>query len=129
MILLDTCAIIWDALDPEQLSRAARDVIEQHQAELVSCDISLWEIAMLMRKGLLQVDVPAAEFLRLAIDARSLRVQPITPAIAERSVGLGAALSGDPADRIIAATSVQMGAPVVTADRVLRDSPVLDTIW
>jgi PIN domain nuclease of toxin-antitoxin system len=129
VILLDTCAVIWDALDSAQLTKRALDSIERHADELLICDISLWEIAMLMRKGRLQVEAPAAEFLRLVLDARSYRVLPITPEIAERSTGFGSALSADPADRLIAATAVQMNAPVVTADRNLRDCGLIETVW
>ena len=50
-------------------------------------------------------------------------------AIAELSVNFGSQISSDPADRLIAATSVLRNAPVVTADRNLRDAPMVETIW
>ncbi|GEM_PF-4016531 len=33
MIILDTCAIIYDALNPKQLSKAAKHCIEQYEKE------------------------------------------------------------------------------------------------
>ena len=49
MIVLDTCAIIWDALDASRLTPKAEKAIEQNAGELVICDISIWEIAMLIK--------------------------------------------------------------------------------
>ena len=129
MILLDTCALIWDALAPGQLSAAAATAIERHEGELVICDISMWEIAMLIEKGRLEVAAPAAEFIRLALRSRNYNVQEITPEIAELSARLGSELSADPADRLIAATSILLNAPLLTADERLRSAEVIRTIW
>src|SRR5712672_1594606 len=106
MIILDTCAVIFDALTPERLTEVARGAIERADAagELACCDISLWEIAMLAERGRIDPGTDVVKFLHLALAARSLRVLPITPEIAALSVSLG--LHGDPADRLIAATAV-----------------------
>lgn len=129
MILLDTCALIWDALDPGRLSHPAKAAIERNEDELVICDISLWEIAMLIAKGRLLVDATAAGFLDLVLRARNLRVQAITPEIAQLSATLDASLGGDPADRLIAATALTLNAPLVTADSRLLRAGLLRTIW
>jgi len=45
MILMDTCAIIWDALEASKLSDQAVSAIEKadkHNALIIS-DISIWE--------------------------------------------------------------------------------------
>lgn len=131
MILLDTCAIIWDALNQDQLTARARTAInkaDQHNA-LVICDISLWEIAMLIKKGRLEIDTSAANFLQLFLQSRSVSVLPISPEIAELSTSFGADISSDPADRLIAATSVIHNAQLVTADEKLLRSEMVDTLW
>lgn len=53
MSVLDTCALIFDALAPDKQSKKALRAIEQGKkhGELACCDISLWEIAMLVQKG------------------------------------------------------------------------------
>ncbi len=58
MIVLDTHVIIQDALTPERLSKPAQAAIAQaNQGDgMIICDISLWEIAMLLQKGRLRVD-------------------------------------------------------------------------
>jgi PIN domain nuclease of toxin-antitoxin system len=129
VILLDTCAVIWDALEPHQLTPKAKKAIERHQDELIVCDISIWEIAMLIRKERLVVESTTSSFIRLLLEARNFQVQEITAEIAEQSVNFGPEISSDPADRLIAATSVLCNAPVVSADQNLRRSAMVETIW
>ena len=111
MILLDTCAIVWDALEPGKLTAAAKRAIERSGDELIICDISLWEIAMLISKKRLVVENTISGFTTLVLQARDFRVSEITPEIAELSVSFGAEISNDPVDRLIAATSIVMECP------------------
>jgi PIN domain nuclease of toxin-antitoxin system len=129
VIVLDTCAVIWDALDRSRLSSKATAAIGRHAEELVICDISLWEIAMLMEKRRLLIDESAAGFLRLLLRARNFFVQEITPEIAELSATLEASVGADPADRLIAATSIVLNAPLLTADTRLLRATEVRTIW
>jgi PIN domain nuclease of toxin-antitoxin system len=129
MILLDTCAIIWDALDPGKLSSDAANAINDADSGLIICDISIWEISMLIKRNRLSIDGTASEFVELALQARNYRIQEITPSIAELSVNLGHEINSDPADRLISATSILLQAPLVTADKNLRDASLIETIW
>lgn len=130
MILLDTCALIFDALTPERLSAVAREALDRGEAgEVLTCaDISLWEIAMLVSKGRLDPGADSATFCRLALDARGVRVLPITPEIALASTQLDLP-QGDPADRLIAATAVANQADLLTIDERLRESQEVRTLW
>lgn len=131
MIIMDTCTIIWDALEPSKLSQKAIKAIEnanKHQALIIS-DISLWEISMLIKRRRLEVDTTAANFLNLFLQSRNISVQSISPEIAELSVNFGDEINKDPADRIIAATSIILNAQLVTADENLRQSDMLETVW
>jgi PIN domain nuclease of toxin-antitoxin system len=56
-------------------------------------------------------------------------VKPITPEIAQLSASLSSTINKDPADRIIAATSIAEKADLVTADKQLRNTDQLKTIW
>lgn len=130
MILLDTCALIYDALDPARLGPRAARLIEE-EAEiggLVCSDMTLWETAMLAAKGRLSLPTSPGQFLTLALEARRIRVAPITPEIAEISCG-DRFHHADPADRIIAATGLALEAPIVTCDARLRDVRGLKTVW
>ena len=129
MILLDTCAIIWDAIDSGKLTSRTKKLIKQSEGQLLICDISIWEISMLIKKKRLVVDNSAAAFIKLLLQSRNYMVQEITPEIAELSVNFGPEMNNDPADRLIAATSVLANAPIVTADDNLRGSSLVETIW
>lgn len=130
MILLDTCALIFDALTPDRLSSAARKALDRGETEgaLACADISLWEIAMLVSKNRLDPGTDSATFCRLALDARGVRVLPITPEIAMVSTRIDLP-QGDPADRLIAATALAQAAVVVTVDQRLRRSDAVKTLW
>ncbi len=129
MILLDTCAIIWDALDASKLSPDARNTIELNERSLIICDISIWEIAMLIKRKRLVLDDTAAGFINLLLQSRNYFIQEITPEIAELAVNFGSEINNDPADRLIAATSILGNAPIVTADENLRGATMVETIW
>ena len=129
VIVLDTCAIIWDALDNSKLSPRAKNAIELNARELIISDISIWEISMLIKKRRLVVDDSASGFVHLVLQSRNYLVQEITPEIAELSVNFTSEVNNDPADRLIAATSILLSAPIVTADQNLREATVIETIW
>ena len=82
--------------------------------------IVLWEIAKLVQLGRLNLDLDDREVVRVL---NRLHVWPIDLAVARASTRLD--FKGDPADEIIAATSVVHGVPLVTRDRVIRSSNVV----
>lgn len=119
MILLDTHAFLWVALDLPKLGRAARRRIDQANAlgELAISAISYWELAMLADVGRIQfaTDVSA---LREASRRSGLVEMPIDGEIAIVAARLHG-LHGDPADRFIVATALCRQATLATADRKL----------
>ncbi|MBZ0098280.1 MAG: type II toxin-antitoxin system VapC family toxin [Taibaiella sp.] len=131
MILLDTCAIIWDALDQTKLTEKAKAAIakaDEHNALIIS-DISIWEISMLIKCSRIEVATTAANFINLFLESRNISVVSISPEIAELSTNFGSEINNDPADRIIAATSIIQNAQLITADLNLIQSSLIDTIW
>jgi PIN domain nuclease of toxin-antitoxin system len=131
VILMDTCAIIWDALDPSKLSNKATSSIEKADKNnaLIISDISIWEISMLIKKKRLEVNSTATTFINLFLQSRNISIQSISPEIAELSVNFDNTINSDPADRIIAATSIIYNAALVTSDKNLLENKQLDTIW
>tara|TARA_R110000868_G_scaffold158377_5_gene386453 strand:+ start:1740 stop:2135 length:396 start_codon:yes stop_codon:yes gene_type:complete len=131
MILMDTCAIIWDALERDKLSKNALNAINKADESnaLIISDISIWEISMLIKKKRIEVDTTAANFINLFLQFRSVSVQSISPEIAELSVNFNSEITNDPADRIIAATSIILNTQLVTADQNLIDSQMINTVW
>jgi len=79
--------------------------------------IVLWEISKLAQLGRISVDLEDREVCRVL---SSVHVWPITLDIARASTQLD--VRADPADELIAATSVVHGVPLITRDRKLRSS-------
>lgn len=130
MIVLDTHALIYDALTPARLSTRARKAIAlaHTDRELACSDISLWEIAILIARKRLNPVIDARQFLDDMIAARHVRVLPITAEIAVLSQS-DIFSHGDPADRLIAATARLHRAALITSDAKLRKLKEVTTIW
>lgn len=131
MVTVDTHIIIWEALEPGKLSKNARKAFEQANESdgIIFCDISLWEISMLLNKKRLEIDVSFLEFVEILRITRNYVFQAITPEIADISTKLSSGIISDPADRLISATSIFLNSALITADRNLRSSKLIDTIW
>jgi PIN domain nuclease of toxin-antitoxin system len=132
MILLDTHVLVWwvDG-DTRKLSRKARQALEQNstRSELLVASTSIFEIATLERRGRLRFKIPASEWLAQVRRLPEYRLEPLTDDIAERAGQFGDTFPGDPADRMIAATALLRGVPLVTYDERLRETGHLTTIW
>jgi PIN domain nuclease of toxin-antitoxin system len=130
MILIDTHVVLWLALEPARISRKAAAVIEEtrHRGEgLAISDMTLLEIAMIESKRRIQLSASLETFLT-EVESRFVAL-PISGRICVRAMGLSAAYPKDPADRIIGATALVEGIPLVTADSDIRGSKALRTIW
>ena len=131
MIVLDTHVIIWNALKPELLSREAKKMIAQaNKADGITfCEISLWEIAMLIHKDRLHIETSYLNFVNLLKAANKFVFKGITAEIAELSTKLPSEINNDPADRIISATAIVEKSALITADKNLRKARTIHTVW
>ena len=130
MILVDTHVVVWLALDQTQLSKNARAAIDDARRNgdgLAISGITLLELAALSSKGHIRLDISLESFLR-EVEARFI-VLPISSRACVRALGLPATYPKDPADRIIGATALVEGLSLLTADRAIRRSRALHTIW
>jgi PIN domain nuclease of toxin-antitoxin system len=123
--LLDTHILVWWHLDSAKLSRAQTQVLEdleeQGQPAGLSA-ISLRELAKMIQRGRLTVDMSLESWLAGIASHPLLTIFPLTPEIAADSVRLGDTFPGDPADQIIAATARHHGMKLLTADDRIRKS-------
>jgi PIN domain nuclease of toxin-antitoxin system len=130
VILVDTHVVAWLAFEQDQLSRKARAAIDDARKNgegLAISDITLFELAALVNRGRIRLDISLESFLQ-EVEARFV-VLPITGRACVRALGLPAAYPKDPADRIIGATALVEGLSLLTADREIRRSKALHTIW
>lgn len=129
MILLDTHVLIWARDNSPQLSRTAASAIRRARRSdgLAISTVSLWEFAVLLSRGRIQLYGTMDESIRLLING--VNVRPITPEIAALAAQFPDEYSRDPADRLIGGTARAEGLTLVTRDENIRRSPLLRTIW
>lgn len=119
-VLLDTHVVHWWSAEPERLSERAADLIDAADAVVVA-SITWYELAWLAGHGRIALTIPVDAWLdRLSRDVGTV-VAPWRTSLAAAS--LPASFAGDPADRLIYATALVRGYPLVTKDRRLRDHP------
>ena len=122
-LLLDTHVVHWWSAERRRISAPASAAIESAD-ELAVSDVTWWELAWLATHGRLTTTTPVLAWLRrLAAEVRTI---PITPAIAATAVDLPESFPGDPADRLIYSTAIEIGAQLVTKDERLRAHPAFD---
>ena len=131
LIVLDTHAWVWWLSRPEEISGRARETIEQAmevEAVFVS-SISCWEVSLLTARGRLELAIPVEDWIARSEAIPWLQFVPLDNRIALRSNRLPGEIHDDPADRIIIATAITLGASLVTRDRRIRAYPHVETIW
>jgi len=110
-------------LDTHILLHALAGTLERGERALLSENrwsisaIVLWEIAKLVQRGRVTLDLDSPEVVRVL---KSVKVWPLDLEVARVSTRLD--FKGDPADEVIAATSVVHDLPLVTRDRAIRRS-------
>ena len=84
------------------------------------CDIVFWELSMLIRRGRIVLDLTDPQVMAVF---SQLHVWPISLEIADAIALLD--FRSDPADELIAATSLFLKVPLVTRDAVIRKSKIV----
>jgi len=118
-ILLDTHAWAWSLTGDERLSRKAIHVIGQADAVFVS-PISLFEIGQKVRIGKWPEMEPHVLKLADILERQGGSIASLTPEICLHASTMDWQ-HRDPFDRLIAATAMAEGLPLVSADTVFDE--------
>jgi PIN domain nuclease of toxin-antitoxin system len=132
VIVLDTHALVWWISDSSRVGARARRAIDAavraKEPIGVSC-ISAWEITMLVKADRLRLTIPVDDWLAKVEGLPFFEFFPVDNRVGLRAVTLDGFTHKDPADRIIVATALGVGAALVTADERLQAYRPLKTIW
>lgn len=116
-LLLDTNALIWMVDEPERLSPAAAEALEDARNELCVSIVSLWEVTTKHRAGKLgfgagaTLDALGAAGLRwLPVTHRHLLAVEALPRVPKHR---------DPFDQLLVAQALHENLTLVTSDRAL----------
>lgn len=91
--------------------------------------ISCWEVSLLVQRGRLELAMAVEEWIARSEALPFLEFLPVDHRIATLANNLPGELHADPADRIIVATCLLHGLPLVTKDRRLRRYAHIEMIW
>ena len=126
-ILLDTHAFLWFVADNPRLSKSARVLIEAEDSQPFMSMASLWEIAIKISLGKLQLEQPYETFIPQQLALNGIGILNLsldhTAAIATLPFH-----HRDPFDRLIAVQSRIEKMPLVSADPSF-DAYEIERVW
>ncbi|HEV2099937.1 MAG TPA: type II toxin-antitoxin system VapC family toxin [Stellaceae bacterium] len=122
-LLLDTHIWLWLVLGNEGLSPASRSTVSGATSigNLRIAAITVWEVGMLVARHRVSLGKPTLQWVKEAVAASTVVVEPLSPDIAIESNELPDAFHADPADRMIVATARVTNAKLMTHDRQILD--------
>jgi PIN domain nuclease of toxin-antitoxin system len=129
MMVVDTHALLWWALDPSKLSRRARDVLAEMEREGgFASAISIWEIGIKAKRGKLELPISVEEFARRIEQSGVVELLPVDTNTWLRSLSLPW-LHADPADRVIVATALIRDVSLLSKDTLIRGFRGVTCVW
>lgn len=130
MLLLDTHIWLWWLLGDGNLSTSERKALNRFasQNSLVISWVSVWETEMLERKGRVSLAPDFQSWIESATHPDIVTVLPADIDVVFAQRKLPDTFHGDPADRLITATSVLSGYRLATHDQRIVNSGACE-IW
>jgi PIN domain nuclease of toxin-antitoxin system len=121
-LLHDTHIALWLDSGDQRLGTTSRQTIEAawNGGRLFFSAVSAWEIAVLVDKGFIELDLPVAAWIDRFVGKPGLEVVPLDPKAAALGYNLGDLDHRDPADRLLIANAIGLGCALVTHDDRIR---------
>jgi len=129
--LLDTHAWLWWLDGTGTLRKSERqaldDLAESGHCPFL-CAISLWEMALLVELGRVELRQAFDAWIEAAASPRTVALLDVSPAIAKQLLRFPDSFHRDPADRLIVATARALDLPILTRDRAIQHSGLV-RLW
>jgi PIN domain nuclease of toxin-antitoxin system len=123
-VLLDTHIAIWLETGDERLRPATLRLIEdcwRNGGTVLLSAVSVWEMAQLVYRGRIELACPLDAWVERFVDRPGVEVLPLNDQAASRAYRWDGLERSDHADRLLIATAVERGCPLVTYDaRIVR---------
>lgn len=130
-LLLDTHALLWALISPDQLSKKAARAIESPDNEIFVSTLSLWEISIKFNLGKIELGAIKPTDLPDAIIHTGFRLLPPSAEEYASFYQLPRHAHKDPFDRMLIWQSLQQSLTLVTMDGDIEayQSLGLKTLW
>jgi len=123
-LLLDTHILLWLDSGDDWLRPETRALIERcwrAGGTIHVSAVSVWEIALLVDQGRISLDLAVEAWVERFLARPGMFAVPLTASAAARAYRLHPLEHGDPADRLLIATAIELACPLVTDDeRIAR---------
>ena len=123
-LLLDTHIVLWLESGDPHLRPSTRALIDAcwHDGGVVQISaVTAWEIAALVDGRRIDLDLPPDAWIERFLARPGIEVLPLDHRTAARTYGLEGLEHRDPADRMLIATAIEQGCPLVTYDVRITD--------
>ncbi len=125
--LLDTHAFLWFASDDVNLSKTAKDIIEDNVNDIYLSSASVWELSIKIGLGKLKLKKDLDQFI--AENIIQYGFIPISINIPHTiEISKLPEIHKDPFDRILVAQSIVENVAIITSDKFINRYDV-KTVW
>jgi PIN domain nuclease of toxin-antitoxin system len=125
-LLLDTLIALWLDSGSERLRETTRGLIDncwRNGGTIYFSAVSVWEIALLVDSGRITLNGPLDAWVQNFLSRPGIEAVPLGHRAAARSYQLHHLEHRDPADRLLIASAIELGCPLVSYDdRIVRFS-------
>ena len=128
-IVLDTCALLWWSLDPDEFSPKAKAAVDRMERDKdgITPAIAIWEIAIKVKNKKLDLGTPLDIYLKNLKQSDVVKIFAVDEDVFVTSVNLEWS-HRDPVDRVMIALAMDRNCPIITKDKEIRKF-YDNTIW
>jgi PIN domain nuclease of toxin-antitoxin system len=123
-LLLDTHIALWLDSGDNRLRPSTRALIDacwQAGGTIFLSAITVWEIALLVDTGRIDLDLPIDVWMKRFLQRPGIEAAPLSHRAAAYAYQLHRLEHRDPADRLLVSTAIELACPLVTYDeRIAR---------